>query len=61
LVAEEGAFDQAGMACCSVSSRFLDQAIAQGSEIRLATPMDLARPGKFFERDLQYLVKRGAL
>lgn len=41
------------------NQRFLDRAMAQGSEIRLATPVDLARPGSFFERELQYLFKHG--
>lgn len=41
------------------NQRFLDRAIRQRSEIRLATPVDLARPGSFFERELQYLFKHG--
>jgi hypothetical protein len=41
------------------NQRFLDRAMRQGSEIRLATPVDLARPGSFFERELQYLFKHG--
>jgi hypothetical protein len=38
---------------------FLDRAIANGSEFRLATPLDAGRPGSFFERELQYLFKQG--
>ena len=41
------------------NSRFLDNAIDRGSEIRLATPFDAARPDSFYERELQHLVKRG--
>lgn len=41
------------------NQRFLDRAISRGSEIRLASPVDLARPGSFFERELQYFVKHG--
>lgn len=41
------------------NTRFLDRAIERGSKIRLATPIEIARPGSFYERELQYLFKRG--
>jgi hypothetical protein len=41
------------------NQQFLDQAIDQGSEIRLATPISEVRPGSFYEEELQYLLKQG--
>lgn len=41
------------------NQRFLDDAIARGSEIRLATPLDQVRPDSFYEWELQYLTERG--
>ena len=38
---------------------FLDRGIANGSEFRLATPVEAARPGSFYERELQYMFKQG--
>jgi hypothetical protein len=37
----------------------LDQALENGSEIRLATPLHAIRPGSFLERELQYLFAKG--
>ena len=41
------------------NSRFLDNAIDRGSEIRLATPFDAARPDSYYERELGHMIKRG--
>ena len=37
----------------AANRRFLDQAIARGDAFRLATPIDRARPGSFFEKEVQ--------
>ncbi len=39
--------------------KFLDRAIARGSNIQLAIPANAAREGSFFERELQYMQSRG--
>jgi hypothetical protein len=41
------------------NQQFLDQAIDQGAEIRLATPISEVKPGSFYEEELQYLLKQG--
>lgn len=38
---------------------FLDTAIRMGSEIQLATPLDLMRQGTYFEREVSYLTSKG--
>jgi hypothetical protein len=43
----------------AANQAFLDEAIANGSEIRLATPAAAAREGSFYERELQYLQSQG--
>ena len=43
----------------AANQKFLDRAIARGSEIRLATPANAAREGSFYERELQYLTSKG--
>jgi hypothetical protein len=43
----------------AANRRFLDRTIARGDDIELATPVDRARPGSFFERELRYLGSRG--
>jgi RHS repeat-associated protein len=43
----------------AANQRFLDRAIARGSEVQLATPAAAAREGSFYERELQYLQSRG--
>jgi hypothetical protein len=43
----------------TANQKFLDRAIARGSDISLATPADAAREGSFFERELQYLESQG--
>lgn len=41
------------------NQRFLDDAIARGSEIQLVTPLSHVRAGSFFELEVQYLMSRG--
>jgi hypothetical protein len=44
------------------NTRFLDRALARGSEARFASdPFDPLNAGSFFERELQYLRARGAM
>jgi hypothetical protein len=43
----------------AANQKFLDRAIARGSEIRLATPANAAREGSYYERELQYLTSKG--
>jgi hypothetical protein len=43
----------------AANQKFLDRAIARGSDIQLATPADAAREGSFYERELQYLQSKG--
>jgi RHS repeat-associated protein len=43
----------------AANQRFLDRAIARGSNFQLATPADEAREGSSYERELQYLQSRG--
>ena len=43
----------------AANRRFLDRTIARGDDIVLATSVDRARPGSFFERELRYLISRG--
>ncbi len=43
----------------AANQKFLDRAIARGSNIRLATPANAAREGSYFERELQYMQSRG--
>lgn len=43
----------------TANQKFLDRAIARGSDIVLATPADAAREGSFFERELNYLQSQG--
>jgi hypothetical protein len=41
------------------NQRFLDDAIARGSEIQLATPLSEVRAGSFLEREIGYLSGKG--
>lgn len=41
------------------NQRFLDRAIRRGVPIQLATPAERMRKGSFYERELEYLRKRG--
>ena len=43
----------------AANKRFLDRTIARSDDIGLATPVDAARPGSFYERELQHLMSRG--
>lgn len=43
----------------AANQKFLDRAIARGSNVQLATPANAAREGSFFERELQYMQSRG--
>lgn len=41
------------------NQKFLDRAIARGSEFNLATPIDKIRPGSFLEKEINYLLSQG--
>lgn len=41
------------------NQKFLDRAIARGSNVQLATPANAAREGSYFERELQYMQSKG--
>ncbi len=43
----------------AANQKFLDRAIARGSNIQLATPANAAREGSYFERELQYMQSQG--
>lgn len=43
----------------AANQKFLDRAVARGSDVQLATPADAAREGSFHERELQYLQSKG--
>ncbi len=43
----------------AANQKFFDRAIAKGSEFILATPLDKIRPGSFFEKEINYLLKHG--
>ena len=39
--------------------QFLDEAIANGDEIVLATGLHLLKPGSYFEKELEYFASKG--
>ncbi len=41
------------------NKKFLDRAIAKGSEFNLATPIDKVRPGSYLQKEIEYLIKQG--
>ena len=43
----------------AANQKFLDRAIARGSNVQLATAADAAREGSFFEKELQYMQSQG--
>lgn len=43
----------------AANQKFLDRAIAKGSEFNLATPIDKVRPGSFLQREIEYLTSQG--
>lgn len=43
----------------SANQKFLDRAIKAGREFLLATQYSKARPGSFYEKELQYLLEKG--
>jgi hypothetical protein len=43
----------------AANQRFLDRAIQRGDDFVLATPPQMARPGSFYARELNYLESRG--
>jgi len=43
----------------AANQAFLDQAVARGDQILLATPPNLARAGSYFARELEYLAGKG--
>ncbi len=43
----------------AANQKFLDEAIARGDDIILATPFQKAKKGSAFERELKYLQKKG--
>lgn len=43
----------------AANQKFLDRAIARGSEFILATPIDKVRAGSFLQREIEYLISQG--
>lgn len=43
----------------AANQKFLDRAIAKGSEFNLATPIDKVRPGSFLQKEIEYLTSQG--
>lgn len=43
----------------SANQKFLDRAIAEGSEFNLATPIDKVRPDSFLQKEINYLMSQG--
>jgi hypothetical protein len=43
----------------AANQRFLDRAIARGSEIRLASPVTPSNLTGYYAREIEYLVKQG--
>lgn len=43
----------------AANQKFLDRAIARGSEFNLATPIDKVRPGSFLQKVIEYLMSQG--
>ena len=43
----------------TANQKFLDRMILRGDNIRLATPLDLVRPGSFYQMELNYLFGQG--
>jgi len=43
----------------TANQKFLDRAIARGSNVQLATPANAAREGSYYERELQYMQSKG--
>jgi hypothetical protein len=43
----------------AANRKFLDDAIARGDEILLATPLEGLHSGSWYERELRYLASRG--
>lgn len=41
------------------NQKFLDRAIAKGSEFNLATPIDKVRPGSYLQKEIEYLTSQG--
>jgi RHS repeat-associated protein len=43
----------------AANQKFLDRAIAKGTEFNLATPLDKVRPGSYLEKEIKYLTSQG--
>jgi hypothetical protein len=43
----------------AANTKFLDRMIARGDDVILATRADLAKPGSYFARELEYLLSKG--
>ena len=43
----------------TANQKFLDRAIAKGSEFLLATPIDKVRMGSFYQKEIKYLISQG--
>jgi len=43
----------------TANKKFLDRAIAKGSEFNLATPIDKVRPGSYLQKEIEYLTSQG--
>ena len=41
------------------NQKFLDRTIARGDSITLATPASAARPGSYYAREIDYMIKKG--
>jgi len=41
------------------NTKFLDEMILRGDNIRLATPLSKVKPGSFYQRELNYLFNKG--
>lgn len=41
------------------NTKFLDRMILRGDNIRLATPLNKVKPGSYFQKELNYLFKKG--
>lgn len=43
----------------AANKAFLDRVIRRGDDIILATPLERAKPGSYFQRELDYLLAKG--
>lgn len=43
----------------TANQKFLDRAIAKGTEFNLATPLNKVRPGSYLQKEIEYLISQG--